>query len=78
MSTAAIRVWAASVTTSTTRAMLDTSPRASVRVSVCVIMRARRRGERLTIRPSRVAAVIMPKPPIWNSSMIVACPKVDQ
>ena len=28
--------------------------------------------------PSRVAAVIMPKPPIWNSAMITHCPKADQ
>ena len=65
-------------TVSTTRATLAMSPMPSERVSVCAIRRVRRRDERLTISPSSVAAVIMPKPPSWNNTMIDAWPKPDQ
>jgi len=39
---------------------------------------ARKRNDRLTSNPSKVARVIMPKPPSWNSTMITTWPKVDQ
>ena len=55
-----------SVTTSTSLATLAMSPRRRECVSTWVISFARNGNDRLTMSPSRVAAVIMPKPPIWN------------
>jgi uncharacterized membrane protein len=59
-------------------ATLRTSPSATVWVSACVSSCVRRRSDRLTIKPSRVAAVMMPKPPNWNSTRTTACPSPDQ
>ncbi len=67
-----------SVTTSTSFATLLMSPRPSTWDSACAISLARKRNERLTSNPSKVARVIMPKPPSWNSAMITTWPKVDQ
>ncbi|MOA31045.1 hypothetical protein D3C78_1521800 [compost metagenome] len=60
----------AKVTTSTSLATLAMSPSPSERDSNWATILVRRRKELLTIKPSRVATVIMPKPPSWNSSRI--------
>ncbi|MNY41407.1 hypothetical protein D3C86_1762180 [compost metagenome] len=60
----------ANVTTSTSLATLAMSPNLNERDSNWAIILVRRRKELLTIKPSKVATVIMPKPPSWNSSRI--------
>ena len=46
--------------------------------SMRVAIRSRRPNPRPTISPNSVAAVMIPRPPIWNRIRIVAWPKVDQ
>ncbi|MNE28826.1 hypothetical protein D3C80_1222840 [compost metagenome] len=68
----------ASVTTNTSLATLAMSPTPSERFSAWAISLLRNRKNRLTSRPSRVASVIMPKPPSWNSTRITTWPNADQ
>lgn len=76
--TSAITVSKASIVTATRRMTPRTSPRLRVWVSAWAISEDFSLSRPPTNRPRSVAAVMIPKPPIWMSPRITTWPNGDQ